>query len=294
MKQIETILLDMDSIAKFLARKKIEEHQQYPIYQSVIKEGIKSLGSFQVIAFTLGDKKYATKWLHTMHLNQLIPTIEAGEKNNSRISCEQLLKNIFLKNQLKRKKVLVVSNNPEVVINSQLFNLDTCSCSLLGKAPSPATEYKVKFLTELNQFNQNKRKQTTEIDNQKKLLQKNSNQVEIVQEGTNQEKTNIQNIYIDQETWDSLSLDAKINLEKEFVQPLAITDQETFQNIPTSYLVLTKFPEVEILLEHLAIPSCYLITPFNDQIERKSSLEMPIKRLEKAKSLNLRRKSAKN
>ena len=64
--------------------------------------------------------------------------------------------------------------------------------------------------------------------------------------------------------------------------------------MPASCLVLTKFPEVEILLEHLAIPSCYLITPFNDQIERKSSQEMPIKRLEKAKNLNLRRKSAKN
>ena len=278
MNHIQTILLDMDSITKFLARKKIEERSQYPIYESIIKEGIKSLSAFQVIAFTLGDKKYATKWLHTTHLNRLIPTVEAVEKNNSRITCDQLLKNIFLQKQLKREKVLVVSNNPKVVINSQALNLNTCSCSLLGKEPFPTTDYKVKFLAELNQLNQNKTKQTAEMTNPKKLSQESSNQV----------KANIQNIYIDQETWDSLPLPAKINLEKEFVQPLAVTDQETLRNMPTSSLVLTKSPEVEILLEHLAIPSCYLITPFNDQIERKSSQEIPIKRLEKAKSLNLR------
>ncbi len=284
MNHIQTILLDMDSITKFLARKKIEERSQYPIYESVIKEGIKSLSAFQVIAFTLGDKKYATKWLHTTHLNRLIPTVEAVEKNNSRITCDQLLKNIFLQKQLKREKVLVVSNNPKIVINSQALNLSTCSCSLLGKEPFPATDYKVKFLAELNQLNQNKTKQTTEMTNPKKLSQ----------ESSNQEKANIQNIYIDQETWDSLSLAAKINLEKEFIQPLAVTDQETLRNMSSSCLVLTKSPEIEILLEQLAIPSCYLITPFNDQIERRSSQEMPIKRLEKAKSLNLRGKSTVN
>lgn len=288
MNHIQTILLDMDSITKFLARKKIEERSQYPIYESIIKEGIKSLSAFQVIAFTLGDKKYATKWLHTTHLNRLIPTVEAVEKNNSRITCDQLLKNIFLQKQLKREKVLVVSNNPKVVFNSQALNLSTCSCSLLGKEPFPTTDYKVKFLAELNQLNQNKTKQTAEMTNPRKLSQESSNQVKSVHENTNQEKANIQNIYIDQETWDSLPLPAKINLEKEFVQPLAVTDQETLRNMPTSSLVLTKSPEVELLLEQLAIPSCYLITPFNDQIERKSSQEIPIKRLEKAKSLNLR------
>ena len=268
MNNIQTILLDMDSITKFLARKKMEERSQYPMYESVIKEGIKSLSSFQVIAFTLGDKKHATKWLHTTHLNRLIPIVEAGEKNKP-TTCEQLLKSIFLKKQLKRESTLIVSNNSKVLTNGKLLNIATCSCSLLYNQSLPQTDYQIKFLPELNEIKSSKKEKEQLVD-------------------TNEEKSTVQNLYIDQKTWDSLSRIAKLNLEKQSIQPITLTDQETFSRIPSSCLVLTKFPEVEIQLEYLGIPSCYLVTSMNDQVERKSTLEIPIKRLEKFQSLNTR------
>ena len=177
----------------------------------------------------------------------------------------ELIKKILSYKGLIPKKAVVVSPDLKMLKQLNVTSIHTCLLETFQKYEEPVnTTHKISKFENLYSL---KEKQTSVI------------------KAKPSETPTVQNLYIDQLSFQKLSLEKRKVIEEDVEVYEGGIEHFEFLYSLENPVCITSSPEQQCVLEAFGIPSCYLLTSSNDQMERNPTYEISIKNIEKIKKL---------